>query len=58
LVNTACNLAMVESPARHRGAEDRTTGMGALPKMPKAPPRRPEKPPTRPGSGLISRLRG
>ena len=37
LVNTACNLAMTESPARHRGEDDRTTGMGALPKMPKAP---------------------
>ncbi len=56
LVNTACNLAMTTSPARHRGEDDRTTGMGALPKMPRTP-RRTAKPTARRG-GLISRLRG
>ena len=56
LVNTACNLAMTASPARHRGEDDRASGMGALPKMPKSP-RKPAKPTVR-GGGLISRLRG
>ena len=57
LVNTACNLAMTESPARHRGEDDRTTGMGALPKMPRsAAANRRSRP--RAARGLISRLRG
>jgi GH15 family glucan-1,4-alpha-glucosidase len=32
LINTACNLSMTESPARHRAGKD---GAGAMPKMPK-----------------------
>jgi GH15 family glucan-1,4-alpha-glucosidase len=55
LVNTACNLAMTESPARHR-AETGRAGMGALPKMP-PPPKRQKRPVGRP-TGRLSRLRG
>ena len=32
LVNTACNIALAESPARHRG-ESSSAGMGMLPRM-------------------------
>jgi GH15 family glucan-1,4-alpha-glucosidase len=56
LVNTACNLAMTESPARHRSDGERDTGMGALPKMPSRPAKAPK--PTARSAGMLSRLRG
>ena len=56
LVNTAFNLALTESPARHRSDGERGTGMGALPKMPKRPAKAPR--PTARDRGMLSRLRG
>ena len=35
------NLALTESPARHRSDGERGTGMGALPRMPKRPAKAP-----------------